>query len=274
MLCLRPHFSLSFLLKRKHKKCQVITHGPFQVWMVFSVLRLTLVRLAGFLIWKASECPPPPLLKWSVIALQCCVSSCCTTPWISCQDTRVPSLMGLPTPTPHLGHRRALNWALNWAPPAWSGFPPASYFTQRSVCILLSPDAKSWLVWKDPDAGKDRGQGEKGMAEDGWHHRLNGHGFEQAPGAGDGEGGLARCSPWGRRESDTTERLNWTECIYVDPDLPIPLPSLPPTTAPCLHVHSPHLRLSSCPGNRFICTVFLDSPHMCWYMIFVFLFLT
>ena len=64
---------------------------------------------------------------------------------------------------------------------------------------------------KDPDAGKDGRQEEKGVTEDemvGWHHRLNGHEFEQAPAVVDGQGGLARCSPWGRKESDMTERLN------------------------------------------------------------------
>ena len=63
--------------------------------------------------------------------------------------------------------------------------------------ILWPPDAKSWLIWKDPDAGKDWGQGEKGMTEDemvGWHHWLNRHEFEQTLGAGDGQGGLACCS--------------------------------------------------------------------------------
>ena len=66
---------------------------------------------------------------------------------------------------------------------------------------------------KDPDAGKDGRQEEKGVTEDemvGWHHRLNGHEFEQAPAVVDGQGGLARCSPWGRKESDMTERLNST----------------------------------------------------------------
>ena len=80
--------------------------------------------------------------------------------------------------------------------------------------ILWPPDAESWLIWKDPDAGKDWGQEEKGTAEDevvGWHQRHNGHGFGWTPGAGDGQGGLAYCSSWGRKESDTTERLNWTE---------------------------------------------------------------
>ena len=76
--------------------------------------------------------------------------------------------------------------------------------------ILWPPDVKSWLIWKDPDAGKDWGQ-EKGTTEDemvGWHHRLNGHGFGWTPGIGDGQGGLACCGSWVRKESDTTEWLN------------------------------------------------------------------
>ena len=76
--------------------------------------------------------------------------------------------------------------------------------------IFWAPDAKSWLIWKDPDAGKDWGQEEKGMTED-EHHRLNGHGFEWIPGVGDGQGGLACSGSWGRKELDTTERLKWTE---------------------------------------------------------------
>ena len=79
---------------------------------------------------------------------------------------------------------------------------------------LWPPDAKSWLIGKDPDAGKDWGQEEKGTTEDemvGWHHRLNRHGFGWTPAVGDGQGGLVCCGSWGCRESDTTERLNWTE---------------------------------------------------------------
>ena len=79
--------------------------------------------------------------------------------------------------------------------------------------ILWLPDAKSWLTGKDPDAGKDWGQEEKEMTEDnmvGWNHWLNGHEFEQAPGVGDGQGGLVCCSPWGCKQSEQTERLNWT----------------------------------------------------------------
>ena len=83
--------------------------------------------------------------------------------------------------------------------------------------VFWPPHAKNWLIWKDPDAGKDWRQEEKGMTEDetaGWHHRLDGHEFEQAVGVGDGQGSLAYWNPWGRKELDTTERLNWTESVY------------------------------------------------------------
>ena len=85
---------------------------------------------------------------------------------------------------------------------------------EAEALVLWPCDAKSWLIWKDPDAGKDWRQEEKGTTEDeivGWHHWLNGHEFEQALGVGDGQGGLACCSPWGRKELDMTEQLNWTE---------------------------------------------------------------
>ena len=73
--------------------------------------------------------------------------------------------------------------------------------------ILWPPDLKSQLTVKDPDAGKDWKQEEKGMTEDemiGWHHRLNGREFEQTPGDGEGQGNLVCCSPWGHKELDTT----------------------------------------------------------------------
>ena len=79
--------------------------------------------------------------------------------------------------------------------------------------VLWPSDVKSWLIWKDPDAVKDWGQEEKGMTKDdmvGWHHRLDGHGFGWTLGVGDGQGGLC-CGSWGRKESDTTVRLNRTE---------------------------------------------------------------
>ena len=78
--------------------------------------------------------------------------------------------------------------------------------------ILWPPDAKNRLIGKDPNAGKDWRQEEKGTTEDkmvGWHHQRDGHEFEQVPGVGDGPGSLACCSPWGHKESDMTEWLNW-----------------------------------------------------------------
>ena len=79
--------------------------------------------------------------------------------------------------------------------------------------LWLSP-ANSWLIGKDSDAGRDWGQEEKGMTEEemaGWHHRLDGYESEWTPGVGDGQGGLVCCNSWGRKESDMTEQLNWTE---------------------------------------------------------------
>ena len=83
---------------------------------------------------------------------------------------------------------------------------------EAATPILWPPDAKNWLIRKDPDAGKDWRREEKGTTEDEmvrWHHRLDEHEFEQALGICDGQGGLACCSPWGCRESDTTQWLNW-----------------------------------------------------------------
>ena len=76
---------------------------------------------------------------------------------------------------------------------------------------------KCWLIGKDSDAGRDWGQEEKGTAEDemaGWHHRLDGREPEWTLGDGDGQGSLVCCDSWGRKESDTTERLNWTELRF------------------------------------------------------------
>ena len=78
--------------------------------------------------------------------------------------------------------------------------------------ILWPPDVKNWLIRKYTDTGKEWRQEEKGTTEDAmveWHHQLNGHEFEQAPGPGDGQGSLACCSPWGCKELDMTEQLNW-----------------------------------------------------------------
>ena len=115
--------------------------------------------------------------------------------------------------------------------------------------IVWPLDVKSWLIWKDPDSGRDWGQEEKGMTEDkmvGWHHRLIGHGFGWTPVVGDRQGGLACCGSWGHKESDMTERLNWTElntagtldyCKTKGKSLMASLTILPPHP-------NPHLSLS------------------------------
>ena len=83
---------------------------------------------------------------------------------------------------------------------------------EAEIPILWPPDVKNWLIRKDPDAGKDWRQEEKRTTENemvGWHHWLDGHEFEKALGVGDGQGSLVRCSPWGYKELDTSEQLNW-----------------------------------------------------------------
>ena len=91
--------------------------------------------------------------------------------------------------------------------------------TDAEAPILWPTDAKSWLIGKDTYAGKDWEQEEKRVKEDqqvGWHHRLNGHESEQTLGDSEGQGSLVCCSPWGRKELDTTERLNWTDQILCN----------------------------------------------------------
>ena len=91
-----------------------------------------------------------------------------------------------------------------------------SFSSSHEAPILWSPDAKSQLIRKNPDVGKDWRQ-EKGMTEDeiiGWHHQLNGHEFGQAPGDGEGQGSLVCCNTWGHKELDMTEWLNKNNNIY------------------------------------------------------------
>ena len=94
--------------------------------------------------------------------------------------------------------------------------------TDAEAQLLWPPDVKSWLIRKDSDAGKDWRQERKVTTEDEmveWHHRLDGHEFEQAPGVGDGQGSLACCSPWGRKESQMTEWVNKKRCPGVSTHL-------------------------------------------------------
>ena len=92
--------------------------------------------------------------------------------------------------------------------------------TEAETRTLWPPDVKNWLIGKDPDAGKDWRQAEKGTTEDeivGWYHQLDGYEFEQSLGVGDGQGGQECCSPWGCKELDTTELLNWTDAVGKPP---------------------------------------------------------
>ena len=117
--------------------------------------------------------------------------------------------------------------------------------TKAETPILWPPHAKSWLIGKDSDAGRDWGQKEKGTTEDemaGWHHRLEGCESEWTPGAGDGHGGLACCNSWGRKESDTTEQLNWTELNWYIWELSIYL----------LNIHVESI------GYCFLCFTFIQ----------------
>ena len=98
--------------------------------------------------------------------------------------------------------------------------------TDAETPIFWPPDAKTWLIWKDPDAGKDWRQEEKGMTEDEtvrWHHRLDGHEFEQALGAGDGQGSLECCSPWSRRvKQDWATELSWAVILGSGTERQVP----------------------------------------------------
>ena len=116
---------------------------------------------------------------------------------------------------------RGSSWPRNWT---WVSCIAGKFFTiwatrEANNIIYLILNKKSWLIGKDSDAGRDWGQEEKGMTEDemaGWHHWLDGRESEWTPGAGDGQGSLACCNSWGRKELDMTEQLNWTE-HYIFP---------------------------------------------------------
>ena len=89
---------------------------------------------------------------------------------------------------------------------------------EAETLVLWPPHAKSWLIGKDPDAGRDWGQEEKGTTEDemaGWHHWLDGRESEWTAGGGDGQGSLACWDSWGCKESNMTERLNWSEGFLI-----------------------------------------------------------
>ena len=124
---------------------------------------------------------------------------------------------------------------------------------EAETLILWPPDVKSWLIGKDPDAGKDWGQEEKGTTEDemvGWHHRLDGYGFGWTPGVGDGQGGLTCCGSWGHKESDMTERLDWTELNSTSVPSPVKNIGTRPTFLMQFHI-----------SDRSFPTVMFYRPH-------------
>ena len=122
--------------------------------------------------------------------------------------------------------------------------------------VFWPPHVKSWLIWKDPDAGRDWGQEEKGMTEDEtaeWHHRLDGRESEWTPGVGDGQGGLMCCDSRGRKESDTTERLNWTESIMTG----VYIKKRGICTQTCIQREDSHLLVKE--KELWLCFYFIDK---------------
>ena len=110
------------------------------------------------------------------------------------------------------GVAKSWTWLRDWTELNWIYY--SNILAEREAPILWPPDAKSWLIGKDLNVGKHWGQEEKGASEDemvGWHHRLDGHDFEQASGVNDGQGSLVCYSPQGHKELDMTEQLNWIE---------------------------------------------------------------
>ena len=142
---------------------------------------------------------------------------------LQCMKVKSESEVAQSCPTHGLKPTRLLHpWGLGWPNPicwSWCWFWSLCWIwiqtdTEAEAPVLWPPDAKSWLIGKDPDAGKDWGQEEKGTTEDemvGWHHQLDAHEFEKTLSVGDGQGSLACCSPWGCKELDMTEWLNWAE---------------------------------------------------------------
>ena len=108
--------------------------------------------------------------------------------------------------------RRSIQSILKETSPGWS----LEGLMLRLKLQYFGHLMQSWLIWKDPDAGRDWGQEEKGMTEDemaGWHHWFDAHEFGQTPRVGDGQGGLACCGSWGRKELNLPELLNWTKLM-------------------------------------------------------------
>ena len=150
-----------------------------------------------------------------------------------------------------------------WCPCIESSLFAGRTDAEAEAPVLWPSDGKSWLTGKDPDAGEDWRQEEKGMTKDemvGWHYRLDGHEFEQAPEVGDGQGSLACCSPWGHRV-----RYDWE----TEPRLKSFRGKVERISYPFPHSHSPR----NCSFNFFMMAVLraarwslLQLSYFLWYL--------
>ena len=142
--------------------------------------------------------------------------------------------------------------------------------SKAEIPILWPLHAKCWLIGKDSDVGRDWGQEEKGTTEDKvaeWHHGLSGRESEWTLGDGDGQGGLACCDSWGPKESDTTERLSWTEdathCwLYTQQSFPVKLPYSCCLLTPTIPSHSSKVTVSPTYPSIFLKNPFLFDFEM------------
>ena len=203
-------------------------------------------------LWNSSENKPLLLqiIPWLTCRNQRNFLCCCCLDAKSClnlcnpMDCSTPGLPGVPY---HL-----LEFAL-----------------VNEIPIFWPPDAKNWLIGKDPDAGKDWRQEEKGMTEDemvGWHHWLDGHEFAQVLRTGDGQGGPVCCSPWGHKELDMTEWLNWLMSIEsvnaIQPSHP-----LLPSSSSALSL-SQHQSLYQGVGSLYQVAKVLELQHESFQWVF------
>ena len=140
----------------------------------------------------------------------------CTTLWIILLSAVYPFLLVLPLPFESPLDFKEIQPVHSEGDQPWDFF--GGNDAEAKTPVLWPPPVKSWLIGKDSDAGRDWGQEEKGTTEDemaGWHHWLDRHESEWTPEVGDGQGGLACCDSWGRKQSDMTEWLNWTELPFL-----------------------------------------------------------
>ena len=174
-------------------------------------LRVLLLLFFSLWVWKWTMLT----VSWASLVALVVKNLPCTM-----QDTQEMQVLSLGWEDPLVEdmatHSSILAWRVN-AKGNWSWIFIGETDAEAKAPILWPPDAKSWLIGKDLDAGKDWGQEEKGMTQDDmveWHHLFNGHEFEQAPGVGEGQGSLACCSPRGRKEWLNNSNHHFLPSLY------------------------------------------------------------